>query len=211
MMSDADGFGPEDIRKQIDVSRETFERLEAVIQTLDRWRHQKNLIGPSEWKHIWRRHVWDSLQIWPLLSEDTQMIDLGSGGGFPALPVACALTAEGRGRVTLVETVGRKCSFLREAIDAADLSASVHQGRIETYAGPSANTVTARALAPLPKLMKLAAPWLSRGAIGIFHKGESWQEELTAASETWTFSSQVNPSQSGGKGVILKISEVSDG
>ncbi|MEO1407532.1 MAG: 16S rRNA (guanine(527)-N(7))-methyltransferase RsmG [Pseudomonadota bacterium] len=211
MTLDADGFGPEDIRKQIDVSRETFDRLNSVLSVLDRWRHQKNLIGPAEWDHIWRRHIWDSLQVIPLLPDDPVLIDLGSGGGFPGLPVACELTVRERGHVTLVETVGRKCAFLREAIEAAGLNAEVHQGRVENFRSRDFDVVTARAFAPLPNLLDMASPWLSQGAVGIFHKGESWQQELTAASETWTFSSQVNPSQSGGKGVILKISEVTYG
>ncbi|MEM6898810.1 MAG: 16S rRNA (guanine(527)-N(7))-methyltransferase RsmG [Pseudomonadota bacterium] len=211
MILDEDGFGPDNIRKQIDVSRETFDRLEIVLRVLNQWRQQKNLIGPSEWSHIWRRHIWDSLQILPLLPNDPSILDLGSGGGFPALPLACALPPNSSSHVTMVETVGRKCNFLREAISEADLQATVHQGRAEHFNLEGVTAVTARAFAPLPKLIGLAAPWLLSGAVGVFHKGESWQEELTAASETWTFAYQVNPSQSGGKGVILKISEISDG
>ncbi|MEO1476109.1 MAG: 16S rRNA (guanine(527)-N(7))-methyltransferase RsmG, partial [Pseudomonadota bacterium] len=168
MTLDDDGFGPEDIRKQIDVSRETFERLERVLGVLGRWRQQKNLIGPSEWAHIWRRHIWDSLQLLPLLPKEPTIMDLGSGGGFPGLPLACALTGERRGHVTMVETVGRKCAFLRDAITAAELNANVHEGRIETCPPSTASVVTARALAPLPKLIRLSYPWLSAGAIGLF-------------------------------------------
>ena len=210
MMKDKDGFGPDDIREQIDVSRETFERLDRVIATLADWKDRKNLIGPSEWDHLWRRHVWDSLQLWPMIPANAAIIDLGSGGGFPGLPLACALTANGTGHVTMIESVGRKCLFLRDAIANAGLAGSVHQGRIETAPVTNVEIVTARALAPLPKLLDLAAPWLRQGAAGLFHKGESWEEELTAAAAKWTFASQVIPSRSGA-GVILRLSEVSDG
>ncbi|MEM9669695.1 MAG: 16S rRNA (guanine(527)-N(7))-methyltransferase RsmG [Pseudomonadota bacterium] len=210
MIIDEDGFGPEEISKQIDVSRETFDRLETVLNVLDKWRHQKNLLGPSEWRHIWRRHIWDSLQLLPLLPKQPRIVDLGSGGGFPALPIACALTVSNGGHVSLIETVGKKCAFLADAIREADLNAVVINGRVENHSNIDADIVSARAFAPLSKIIELAHPWFSRGAIGLFHKGESWQQELTAASERWTFSSQVNPSRSGGTGVILRISEVSD-
>jgi len=206
--TDSDGFGPEQISKQIDVSRETFERINAVLDCLDDWRARMNLIGPSERQHIWRRHVYDSLQLLAILPPDAKIVDLGSGGGFPALPLACALS-DTSGHVTMVETVGKKARFLQAAVDAAGLNASVRQGRAENVGDIAADYVTARALAPLPKLMELASPWLLRGGIGLFHKGERWKEELTAASAKWTFASEAILGISGGAGIILKVAEVS--
>ena len=210
MQTDADGFGPEQISKQIDVSRETFERLDLVLACLDDWRGRMNLIGPAEREHIWRRHVFDSLQLLPLLPANAQLVDLGSGGGFPALPLACALSGSG-GHVTMVETVGKKARFLAAAVKAAGLNATVRQGRAENVGDISADYVTARALAPLPKLLTLSSSWLLRGGTGFFHKGARWKEELTAASAEWTFASQAIPGMSGGFGVILKVAEVSRG
>ena len=211
MILDADGFGPDAISKQIDVSRETFERLEAVLVCLDDYRKRMNLIGPSEWDHIWRRHVADSLWLVPHISMDARVVDLGSGGGFPALPLACVLTSMGSGHVTMVETVGKKAAFLRAAVSAAGLNATVRQGRVEKAGDIDADIVTARAFAPLPRLMDYAAPWLTNSAIGLFHKGERWKEELTAASKEWTFASEAIPKRDGGAGIILKVSEVSRG
>ena len=211
MILDADGFGPEAIGKQIDVSRETFERLEAVLNCLDEHRKRMNLIGPSEWDHIWRRHIADSLRLLPYVPMDSRIVDLGSGGGFPALPLACVLTEGGTGHVTMVETVGKKCAFLRAAVVAADLNATVRQGRVENCADIEADIITARAFAPLPKLLDYAAPWLEKGGMGLFHKGERWKEELTAASKEWTFAHEAIPKRDGGAGVILKIAEVSRG
>lgn len=210
MIKDIDGFGPDDIAARFDVSRETLERIEAVLTCLDAWRGRMNLIGPSEWDHIWRRHVADSLRLWPLVSRDARIVDLGSGGGFPSLPLACALTAQGTGHVTMVETIGKKAAFLRAAVEAGGLNATVRQGRAENVGDIKADIVTARALAPLPKLMDFASSWLEKGAIGLFHKGERWNEELTAAASGWTFSSEAIPGgDDGGAGVILKVSEVS--
>ena len=211
MILDTDGFGPEAIGKQIDVSRETVERIEAVLACLDTYRQRINLIGPSEWGHIWRRHVYDSLWLVPHIDLDARIVDLGSGGGFPGLPLACVMSAVGRGHVTMVETVGKKATFLRAAIEAADLNATVRQGRVENCADIEADIVTARAFAPLPKLLTYAEPWLINNGLGLFHKGERWKEELTAASKAWTFAHEAIPKRDGGAGIILKVSEVSRG
>lgn len=187
-----------------DVSRETLDRLDRVISTLGEWRLKSNLIGPKEWPQIWTRHVGDSFQLLDQLPETARVVDLGSGAGFPGLVIAAARPA---GHVTMIETVGKKCAFLRAAIDAAGLSASVHQGRVEQAPPIPADFVTARAFAPLPELLEYASPWLCKGATGLFPKGERWNEELTSAQQRWIFAYQAIPSRSGGSGVILNVRE----
>ncbi len=189
-----------------DVSRETLDRLDQVIATLDVWRQKSNLIGPKEWPQIWTRHVGDSWQLLDHVPETARVVDLGSGAGFPGLIIAAARPS---GHVTMVESVGKKCAFLRAAIDAAGLPASVHQGRVEAAPPISAEFVTARAFAPMPELLDYAAPWLRKGAVGVFPKGERWKEELTAARQRWNFAYEAIQSRSGGSGVILIVREVS--
>lgn len=193
---------------EFDVSRETSERLDAVILTLDDWRMRSNLIGPREWPQIWHRHVADSYQILPFIPETARCVDLGSGAGFPGLIVSAARP---EGHVTLMESVGKKCAFLRAAIDAAGLKASVYQGRIEAAPDSQADIVTARAFAPLPKLLDYAAPWMENGATGVFLKGERWKEELTDAQQRWNFAYEAIPSRTGGSGVILIVRELKRG
>ena len=154
-----------------DVSRETLDRLDQVIATLDVWRQKSNLIGPKEWPQIWTRHVGDSWQLLDHIPETARVVDLGSGAGFPGLMIAAARPS---GHVTMVESVGKKCAFLRAAIDAAGLPASVHQGRVEAAPPISAEFVTARAFAPMPKLLDYAAPWLRKGA-GYIRRSRSGQ------------------------------------
>ena len=189
-----------------DVSRETLDRLDQVIATLDVWRQKSNLIGPKEWPQIWTRHVGDSWQLLDHIPETARVVDLGSGAGLPGLMIAAARPS---GHVTMVESVGKKCAFLRAAIDAAGLPASVHQGRVEAAPPISAEFVTARAFAPMPELLDYAAPWLRKGAVGVFPKGERWKEELTAARQRWNFAYEAIQSRSGGSGVILIVREVS--
>lgn len=206
-MRDLDGFGPEDLRDFVDVSRETLERLKIIVGELDEWRRKTNLIGPSEFGRVWRRHILDSIQLLPHIPASGQTIDLGSGSGFPALVLAACAT-DPDAQFSLVESVGKKCAFLRSAIAAANLPATVIQGRVESINPVQAHCVTARAFAPLPKLIEYAAPWFESGAYGVIPKGRRWEEELTDALESWRFAYEAIPSVSG-DGAILKISEVS--
>ncbi len=202
-MPDRDGFGPENLTY---VSRETLERLEIIVAELDIWRSKINLLGPSEFDQVWRRHVWDSWQLFEHVPEGP-IVDLGSGSGFPALVLAAGFASE-ESHMTMIESVGKKCAFLRAAVDSAKLNARVVQGRVEAVNPVEAQCVTARAFAPLPKLLDYAEPWLEKGAYGVFPKGRRWQEELTSAQESWRFAYEAIPSKTG-DGAILKISEVS--
>jgi 16S rRNA (guanine527-N7)-methyltransferase len=208
-MPDHDGYGPEDIARTCGVSRETLSRIETVVETLGDWRTRMNLIGPAEWSRVWRRHVLDSVQLFPLLP-DGPILDLGSGAGFPGLIIAAERAGDAAPQpVILVESVTKKCAFLRAAADAADLSASVLNQRVESVRDVDVAAVTARAFAPLPKLLGYAAPWLEAGATGIFPKGKRWKEELTEAQKVWTFAHEVIPSLTSDEGVLLEITEVS--
>ncbi|MEO1568834.1 MAG: RsmG family class I SAM-dependent methyltransferase, partial [Pseudomonadota bacterium] len=127
-------------------------------------------------------------------------------GGFPALVLAAA--APEPFSITLVESVAKKCTFLAEAIETIGLSAQVHNGRVEDMTAGPVDVITARAFAPLPKLLNFAEPWFEFGAIGLFHKGKSWQEELNEVSRQWALTWDAIPSRTDPDGVILKILEV---
>lgn len=191
-----------------DVSRETSEKLDIVAGMLSEWSKTRNLVGPRELDVLWSRHIADSLQLCELLSNSKRIVDLGSGAGFPGLIIAAAL--KGVERVALVESVGKKCQFLVAASEAAGLPVIVLNQRIEDVdvASVPADVVTARALAPLPKLLKFAAPWFKDGAFGVFPKGQKWEEELTAASEQWTFDHKSEVSRTSAAARILIISNL---
>lgn len=207
-MADKDGFGPEQLSNHVDVSRETIDKLIRIVDLLDVWRKKINLIGPSEMDHIWRRHVLDSLQLAALVPDRGHTVDLGSGSGFPALVLAASFT-DPAAKITMIETVGKKCAFLREAIKVGDLQAAVRQGRVENAHDLKADCITARAFAPLSRILEYSETWLEGGAYAVLPKGRKWQEELTEAKEYWKFAYQVIPSISGGDGAILRLSEVS--
>ena len=206
-MADRDGFGAEAFQRETNVSRETLSRISAVVDELDGWRKKINLIGPAEFEQVWRRHVLDSWQLFEHIPQDKPIVDLGSGSGFPGLILAAGFSHPAS-HITMIESVGKKCAFLRAAVAAADLPASVVQARVESVNHVEAQCVTARAFAPLPKLLDFASHWLQNGATAVLPKGRRWQEELTAAQESWRFSYEAIPSMTG-DGAILKISEVS--
>ncbi len=205
----ADVPGGEDrerVLADFNVSRETMERLDAMLATLNDWRGRMNLIGPKEWPNVWSRHIADSLQLLEHVPVGADVIDFGSGAGFPGLVIAAS--RDDGGRVELVESVGKKCAFLRAAAEAAGMEVRVTQARAEQLAPRRVDVVTARALAPLPRLLELAAPWLGEGHFALLPKGRTWKEELTKAKQKWTFTCEAIVSRTHSEGAILKISEV---
>jgi 16S rRNA (guanine527-N7)-methyltransferase len=193
------------------VSRETENRLERYVGLLLRWQATTNLIAPSSVPLLWTRHVADCLQLLPLAPDATAWVDLGSGGGFPGLVVACALADTPGTMVHLVESQGKKAAFLREVARTLGLSATVHHCRIEDFAAMLAgrvDIVTARALAPMARLLDLAAPLLERGAQGLFPKGQDVEAELTEASKYWNISADLVPSKTDASGRIVVVRHV---
>lgn len=207
--TDEDGFGPDDVIRLTGVSRETFERVSGYLDLLDRWRERINLIGPGEGRHLWRRHVLDSLQlVEQISSEDKSVADLGSGAGFPGLILACALAERSGASVTLVEKSPRKSEFLRAAGKELGLPVSVLTIRLEDAPGALFDVVTARALAPLPKLLGFAASWLKPSGKALLMKGRDTATELAEAREDWTFDLSILDSQSSPEGRVLKVSSL---
>ena len=192
---------------QLGVSRETFARIERYVALLDDWRQRINLIGPREMDHIWERHVLDSAQLLPITGHGARIVDMGAGAGFPGLVLACEAMG-GDGHVTLMESVGKKCAFLNAVISELGLPARALNRRIEDVPAERVDFITARALAPLSRLVSYAAPWIGLGATALFFKGEHWREELTQAQEYWTLAYEAIPSRTNEAGVILKIMEV---
>jgi 16S rRNA (guanine527-N7)-methyltransferase len=190
------------------VSRETLARLDRFVATLIDWQQRINLIAPSTETKIWTRHIADSLQLLALAPDARIWADLGSGAGFPGLAIACALADMPGSRVHLVESVGKKAAFLRQAVTATGGAATVHAIRAEDFivAAPEPiDVVTARALAPLPKLLALAYPLLKKGALGLFPKGQDVEAELTEAAKCWKIRASLTPSRTDPKARIVTV------
>ena len=203
-----DGADKAQALKLTPVSRETLRRLELFVDLLLRWQQKTNLISPSTIPNLWTRHIADSLQLLDLVSDAKIWVDFGSGGGFPAIPIACALAERPGAQLHLVESNGKKAAFLREAIRVTGAPAQVHAERVEKYTQSPVNSVdvvTARALAPLKTLCDQAFPLIARGAIGLFPKGQDVAGELTETAKYWSIEASTVASRTSPEGCILVV------
>ena len=195
----------------VSVSRETLDRLDRFVGLLMAWQQRINLIAPSTESKVWTRHIADSLQLLPLAPNARTWVDLGSGGGFPGLVIACALSDVPGARVHLVESNLKKVAFLREAVRATGAAATIHASRIvdfvEKHAEP-VDIVTARALAPLSDLLPMAYPLLKGGAYGLFPKGQDVGSELTDAAKCWNIEASLMPSVTDPSGRIVIVKRI---
>lgn len=210
---DEDGFGPEEAVALTGVSPETLDRIRRYLALLDMWRGRINLIGPGEGRHLWRRHVLDSLQLLKqIFPGEKRLADLGSGAGFPGLVLACALAETPGAEITLVEKSPRKSEFLEAASHTVGLPVKVLTMRLEEgrppQAGPGYDLVTARALAPLPKLLGFAASWLKPSGKALLMKGKDTAAELAEARENWEFDMTQGESLSSPEGRVLRVSSL---
>lgn len=209
-MIDDDGYGPEDLVAELNVSRETLMRLQKFRALLNDWSTKINLIGPKELGRFWRRHAFDSAQLLSVAPDAVRWIDAGAGAGFPGIVIACGLAGRPDAEVVLVESIAKKCGFLQAAIDALEIPARVENARVETLRPFPVDVFTARALADLPTLMTYARPYIDRGAIGLFPRGERAEEELTSIANSKRLRCQLIQSRSDPRGRIVKVEALRD-
>jgi 16S rRNA (guanine527-N7)-methyltransferase len=193
------------------VSRETEARLDRYVELLREWQTKTNLVAPSTLPHLWTRHIADSLQLLTLAPSAKIWADLGSGGGFPGVVLACALAETPDALVHLVERNAKKAAFLREALRVTNSRGQVHLADIgdsvDRITGP-VDCVTARALAPLHQLIGFTEPLVKRGAKALFLKGQDVEAELTEATKYWIINPLLHSSRTGGNGWIVELDQI---
>jgi 16S rRNA (guanine527-N7)-methyltransferase len=193
------------------VSRETELRLDRYVDLLLQWQSKTNLIAPSTLPHLWTRHISDSLQLLMIAPTAKTWVDLGSGGGFPGVVLACAMAASEGGRVHLVERVAKKAAFLREALRVTGATGEVHLADIGDYVDRSdgrVDCVTARAVAPLQILLGYVEPLVKKGAKALFLKGQDVDAELTETTKYWNIEPRLHSSRTGGHGWIVELDQI---
>jgi len=193
------------------VSRETEARLDRYVDLLREWQAKTNLVAPSTLPNLWTRHISDSLQLLGLVPSAKTWVDLGSGGGFPGVVLACALTETLGANVQLVERNATKAAFLREARRVTGAAGTVHLADIgdtvDRITGP-VDCVTARALAPLHQLIGFAEPLVKKGAKALFLKGQDIEAELTEATKYWNIEPRFHSSLTGGHGWVVELDRI---
>jgi 16S rRNA (guanine527-N7)-methyltransferase len=181
---------------------------------LRRWQEKMNLVAPDSLASFATRHLLDSAQIWPLLPSDCRgLVDIGSGGGMPGLVLAILAAEQGLGWSThLIEADQRKAIFLREACRIVELpQVRVHATRVEALPADSLtpiDVVTARACAPLERLLSWASPWLARGAVGLLPKGRDVDDEIAGLTQPDRWAIERHASLTDPRAVILRVRDV---
>jgi 16S rRNA (guanine527-N7)-methyltransferase len=182
--------------------------LQAFLALLTEWNGRMNLVGPSALADFWRRHALDSLQIRDIEPEARSWADLGAGAGFPGIVLAIFAKGEPDTHVHLVESMAKRCRFLEAVVEALALQATVHNARAEDLS-LKVDVVTARACAPMVRLLGYAWPYLKTGATGLFLKGQDVEVELKEATKYWKFHARLIPSISYSEGRIVRLKRVS--
>jgi 16S rRNA (guanine527-N7)-methyltransferase len=204
--------GPEQFAEAFKVPRETIHRLIRYADLLNDWQKRVNLVSAKSLPHLWDRHFADSAQILRLAPDAKVWLDLGSGAGFPGLVIAILQANHANFRMHLVEATAKKCAFLAEVARATSAPVEIHCMRIEelskTATSLKPEIITARALAPLPRLLELAAPWFGRGVRGLFMKGRAARQEIDAAKRRFNFTCELHPSMTAEESSIVEISDV---
>jgi 16S rRNA (guanine527-N7)-methyltransferase len=191
--------GPKEFAEVFDVSRETLARLETYEGLVKTWQKAVNLISPSTLGEIWPRHFADSAQLLRLAPDSARIwLDLGSGGGFPGLVLAILLAGREGAKMTLVESDARKAAFLGEVARKTGAPVEIYSDRIEKLATQAKSlqrdVITARALAPLPRLLEWVAPFFSPHTVAVLPKGKDAEAEVEEARKTWDFDCSLVPS-----------------
>ena len=193
------------------VSRETEARLDRYVALLVQWQTKTNLVAPSTLPNLWTRHISDSLQLLALAPSAKVWVDLGSGGGFPGVVLACALAEKAGANVHLIERNAKKAAFLREAVRVTSAAGTVHLagiGDIVDRIDSPVDCVTARALAPLHQLIGFAEPLVGKGAKALFLKGQDIEAELTEATKYWNIQPRLHSSRTGGHGWVVELDRI---
>ena len=163
-----------------------------------------NLVGPATIPDFWNRHAWDSAQLVGVAPAAKVWADLGAGAGFPGLVLAALFKGRDGFHVHLVESMAKRCRFLDQVVGELGLPATVHNERAENLKLP-VDIVTARACAPLHRLLGYARPYFQAGAQGLFLKGQDVTAELEEAAKHWDFEADTVPSRSDERGRIVRV------
>jgi 16S rRNA (guanine527-N7)-methyltransferase len=198
---------PEGFFQAIGLSPEREREVSQYRDLLVHANEHMNLVGPSTIEEFWRRHFLDSAQLLWFAPDAMTWADLGSGAGLPGLILAILLKDRPGGRVHLVESMSKRCRFLSEVVEALDLPAVVHNARAE-QTRLQVDVVTARACAPLARLLGYAEPFFERGARGLFLKGREVETELADAMKIWKFNTRAETSLSDPRGRLLWVEEL---
>ena len=194
----------DDFQARTGASDAAMADLDRFLARLTEANAVMNLVGPDTLAEFWNRHGWDSAQLFHVKPEALTWADLGAGAGFPGLVLAILLKGRPGAQVWLVESLAKRCRFLQSVVDELGLPATVIHGRAEDQR-LKVEVVTARAVAPLDRLLGYAQPWIAAGGQGLFLKGQRAEDELREARKSWHIAAELLPSASDPRGRLVLV------
>lgn len=197
-------YGPVEFAAQFGVSEARMAEMVRFRDLVAETNEVMNLVGPATIATFWTRHALDSAQLLPLEPQAVTWADLGAGAGFPGVVLAILLKDVDGGHVHLVDSLTKRCRFLERVVEELALPATVHNARAESLK-LKVDVVTARACAPMTRLLGFARPYYQQGSTGLFLKGDKVVEELNEARKSWSFESELLPSLSDPRGRVVRI------
>lgn len=206
-------MGPDDFQSMFGVSRETVEKLETYAASLKQWQKAVQLVAPSTLDAVWSRHFADSAQLLALAPPDwRRWVDLGSGAGFPGLVIAILSPPDPAKRIMLVESDTRKAAFLGEVARKTGVAVDIVPARIESSSTHAKvvqpDVISARALAPLDRLLGLVSGFWGPVTVGLFQKGREAAAEVAAAQTRWRFDVSFEPSLTEPDSRIVRVQKL---
>lgn len=201
---------PTDFARRAPIHHDALPDYEIWVSLLRRWNQRINLVSPSAMSDLWDRHVLDSAQIWPLIPDDAKtIVDFGSGAGFPGLSLAIEAKHTARGQtIHMIESAGKKASFLKTVSRETSAPARIWSDRIEHIESLNADVITARAFAPLARLLPMARHHLKDGGQIVLLKGERFNDEVEEAEKHWSFTYETQPSVTQDGAVIARFTNI---
>lgn len=192
------------LSKEYNVSHETFVRLENFVDFVQKWNKVHNLVSEGEQENLWGRHILDSAQLFKIVSNDKRILDIGSGAGFPGVVLAIITGTN----VILVEKNRKKTIFLSEAKRILCSNLIVKNAFVEETKFDNVDTITARGVAKISRLLSCLGPYLKQNFKFVLLKGKEWSNELEEASLNWDFNYQEQDSITNREGKILILSDI---
>lgn len=193
------------------ISREIFKQISDFSEIICEWNEKINLISKNSVKDLWTRHILDSLQLIDYIPRETKtLVDIGSGSGFPAVVLAIVLQEKiPSAKVKMVESITKKTVYLNDVINRLNLNnAEVINSRVENTVFKNVDVITARAVAALDVLLSYQYKIRSSKTLGIYLKGQSYQQEIENARKIWEFACEVKQNKYCDDGVVLLISDL---
>ncbi len=201
--------GPETFQSASGASDRQMADLVSYLAILDDWRSHMNLVGPSAMAEFWPRHAWDSAQLLSFAPGAVRWADVGAGAGFPGVILAIFLKDAPGAQIHLIESLAKRCRFLNEVVARLDLPVVVHNSRAEETRIPELQVVTARACAPMIRLLEFVQPLMRPGVVGLFLKGRDAPVEVEAARRLWRVKAELLESRSSAEGWVVKVEGLS--